>query len=103
MKEIVKKLVSCFRTGGKLLLIGNGGSAAMCQHTAAEFMGRFEHDRKPLPAIALTTDTSFLTAWSNDYSFGGIFCRQIEALGKPGDVLMAFSTSGHSMNVLVGM
>jgi D-sedoheptulose 7-phosphate isomerase len=88
--------------GGKLLLCGNGGSAADCQHVAAEFVGRLTSDltRPGLPAIALTTDTSYLTAYTNDFGFEGVFARQIETLGRAGDVLLAISTSGASRNVL---
>lgn len=88
--------------GGKLLLCGNGGSAADCQHLAAEFVSRLTSDfeRPGLPAIALTTDSSFLTAFANDYGFEGVFERQVQALGKPGDVLMGISTSGSSVNVI---
>lgn len=91
-----------FRGGGKLLLCGNGGSAADCQHFAAEFVGRLTKDfqRPALPALALTTDTSFITAHANDVSFDEIFERQVEALGKSGDVLIGISTSGNSPNVL---
>lgn len=89
--------------GNKLLLCGNGGSAADCQHVAGEFVNRFLIDRPALPAIALTTDTSTLTAVGNDSSFEQIFSRQIEALGSPGDVLMAISTSGNSPNVLAAI
>ncbi len=91
-----------FKAGGKLLLCGNGGSAADCQHVAAEFVNRLTKDltRPALPAIALTTDTSFLTAFGNDCGFKGIFERQVQALGKPGDVLIGISTSGNSENVL---
>src|SRR5258708_22607277 len=95
-------VVDAFRTGGKLLLCGNGGSAADCQHMAAEFTSRLtrDFDRPALPAIALTTDTSFLTAYANDSNFDGVFARQVEALGKAGDVLIGISTSGGSPNVL---
>ena len=95
-------LTACFRNGGKLLLCGNGGSAADAQHLAAEFVSRLtqDFDRPALPAIALTTDTSFITAYANDLHFDGIFARQIEALGQPGDVLIGFSTSGSSRNVI---
>lgn len=88
--------------GGKLLICGNGGSAADCQHMAAEFTCQLTKDfvRPALPAIALTTDTSFLTAYSNDIGFLGVFKRQVEALGKPGDVLLGISTSGNSPNVI---
>jgi D-sedoheptulose 7-phosphate isomerase len=91
-----------FNNGGKLLLCGNGGSAADCQHLAAEFTSRLTSDfpRPALPALALTTDTSFLTAYANDFDFDGIFARQVEALGKPGDVLLGISTSGRSKNVV---
>jgi phosphoheptose isomerase len=91
-----------FRSGGKLLLCGNGGSAADCQHMAAEFVSRLSKnfERRALPAIALTTDTSFLTAFSNDCGFEGVFARQIEALGCAGDVLLGISTSGNSLNVI---
>ncbi len=91
-----------FRSGGKLLLCGNGGSAADCQHMATELVSRLTKDfeRPGLPAIALTTDTSFLTAFSNDYNFEGVFERQVQALGKAGDVLIGISTSGNSTNVV---
>ncbi len=90
------------KRGGKLLLCGNGGSAADCQHLAAEFVCRLsaKRNRSALPALALTTDTSFLTAFCNDYGFPGIFLRQLQALGKPGDVLLGISTGGSSENVL---
>lgn len=88
--------------GGKLLICGNGGSAADCQHLAAEFTCRLSaaRPRGPIPALALTTDTSFITACSNDYSFEMVFARQVRALGRPGDVLMGISTSGTSRNVV---
>jgi D-sedoheptulose 7-phosphate isomerase len=95
-------IAKVYLSGGKLLLCGNGGSAADCQHMAAEFVSRLSKDldRRALPAIALTTDTSFLTAFSNDCGFEGIFERQVEALGSAGDVLIGISTSGNSPNVL---
>ena len=95
-------VVETFRNGGKVLLCGNGGSAADCQHVAAEFVSRLtkEFERPGLPAIALTTDTSFLTGFANDCGFEGIFERQVRALGKPGDVLIGTSTSGSAANVL---
>ena len=95
-------IAGAFLSSGKLLLCGNGGSAADCQHMAAEFVSRLSKDldRRALPAIALTTDTSFLTAFSNDCGFEGIFERQVEALGSAGDVLIGISTSGNSPNVL---
>jgi D-sedoheptulose 7-phosphate isomerase len=95
-------IVSAFTNGDKLLLCGNGGSAADCQHMAAELTSRLSADfaRPGLPAIALTTDTSFLTAYANDFEFEGVFARQVQALGKQGDVLLGISTSGTSKNVL---
>ncbi|HEX2836222.1 MAG TPA: SIS domain-containing protein [Thermoanaerobaculia bacterium] len=98
-------LIASYRKGGKLLLCGNGGSAADCQHMATELVSRFapDLDRAPLAAIALTTDTSFLTAFANDCGYDGIFERQIRAHGRAGDVLLAISTSGNSRNVLAGV
>lgn len=95
-------IAEAFRGGGKLLLCGNGGSAADCQHLAAEFVNRLTaaFERPALPALALTTDTSFLTSFSNDYSYEAIFSRQVEAFGKEGDVLFGISTSGNSANVI---
>jgi D-sedoheptulose 7-phosphate isomerase len=95
----VKMLLDALRNGKKILLMGNGGSAADAQHFAAEMVGRFLLERKALPAIALTTDTSILTALGNDYGFDDVFKRQVEALAKPGDVLIGISTSGNSVNV----
>lgn len=98
----VDLIVGTFKTGGKMLLCGNGGSAADSQHMAAEFVSRLTKDfgRPGLPAIALTTDTSFLTAYANDVDLDGVFARQVQALGKPGDVLVGISTSGNSVNVI---
>jgi len=93
-------IAGALRDGRKLLLFGNGGSAADAQHIAAEFVGRFLRERRPLPAIALTTDTSALTAIGNDYGFDDVFARQVRALGVRGDVALAISTSGRSPNVL---
>jgi len=95
-------IAETFGSGGKVLLCGNGGSAADCQHMAAEFVNRLTKDfeRPGLPAIALTTDTSFLTAFANDCGFEGIFERQVQVLGKPSDVLIGISTSGNSTNVI---
>ena len=100
--EAAQRLIAALRGGRKVLLCGNGGSAADCQHIAAELVSALHHDRprKALPAIALTTDTSFLTANANDFGFEHVFARQIEALGQPGDILLAISTSGNSVNVL---
>ncbi len=94
------KMIECLKKGNKILLCGNGGSAADSQHIAAELVGRYHRERKGLAAIALTTDTSILTAWSNDYEYATVFSRQVEALGKKGDILIAISTSGNSLNVL---
>jgi D-sedoheptulose 7-phosphate isomerase len=98
-------VAGAFRNGGKLLLCGNGGSAADCQHLAAEFVNRLTAavERPALAALALTTDTSFLTSFSNDYSYEKIFSRQVEAFGKAGDVLLGISTSGNSANVIAAM
>jgi D-sedoheptulose 7-phosphate isomerase len=93
-------IVNAIRNGNTVFLCGNGGSAADAQHIAAEFTGRFVKEREGLPAIALTTDTSALTAIGNDYGYLKVFSRQLEALGKPGDLLIAISTSGNSENVL---
>ena len=96
----VQALLACVTSGGKVLACGNGGSAADAQHFAAEFVGRFERERPELAAIALTTDSSILTAVGNDYGFDVIYSRQVRALGQAGDVLLAISTSGNSANVL---
>jgi phosphoheptose isomerase len=96
-------LVAALRRGGRVLLFGNGGSAADAQHIAAELVGRFQMERLALPALALTTDTSALTAISNDYGFDEVFARQVEGLGRAGDVAVGISTSGHSPNVLRGL
>jgi D-sedoheptulose 7-phosphate isomerase len=103
LNEVVSSAVlavtSALQSGGKLLLCGNGGSAADCQHIAAEFTGRFIKDRRPLAAVSFTTDTSALTCISNDYSFDDVFSRQVMALGSKGDCLIGISTSGNSANV----
>ena len=96
-------LYESFADGRKLLVFGNGGSSADAQHLTAELVGRFAFDRKPLPAIALTTNQAILTAWSNDQSFTDVFARQIDALGAPGDVAWGISTSGTSANVVNGL
>ena len=101
--EAVQAILACVTSGGKVLACGNGGSAADAQHFAAEFVGRYETERIALPAIALTTDTSALTALANDYDFERIFSRQVEALGRDGDCLIAISTSGNSPNVLAAV
>jgi D-sedoheptulose 7-phosphate isomerase len=97
--DVADVCVRAFSNGGKILLAGNGGSAADAQHLAAELVGRFAYHRPGLPAIALTTDTSILTAVSNDYGFEHLFARQIQALGRTGDVFFAISTSGRSPNI----
>lgn len=98
--EIARTMAVCLARGGKLLFCGNGGSAADAQHLAAEFVNRFMLERPPLPALALTTDTSILTAIGNDYGFEQTFSKQVRALGQPGDVLVGISTSGNSPNVI---
>ena len=98
--EIANECLNRLQTGNKLLFVGNGGSAADCQHMAGEYVSRFLIDRNGLPAIALTTDTSILTAIGNDYGYEMVFSRQIEALGRKGDLLFAYSTSGNSQNIL---
>ena len=100
---IAECIARALRAGGKVLLAGNGGSAADAQHIAAEFVGRLVHDRAPLAALALTTDTSALTAIGNDYGFEQVFARQVRALGRKGDVFVAISTSGRSPNVLAAL
>lgn len=95
--------IDCIQGGHKILLIGNGGSAADAQHIAGELVSRFAFDRSGLPAIALTTDTSILTAISNDYGYEKLFARQVQAHGQPGDVLLAYSTSGKSENILTAL
>ena len=102
IEQAATLFVDALRNGGKLLFCGNGGSAADCQHIAAEFVSVLRQDfkRPALAAIALTTDTSFLTANANDFGFEGVFSRQVEALGRPGDVLIGISTSGNSANVV---
>lgn len=99
----IELIVATFKAGHKMLICGNGGSAADAQHFAAEFTGRYEMERSPLPAVALTTDTSALTAIGNDYGFDVVFSKQVEALGQAGDILYAISTSGNSANVIKAM
>ena len=98
--EVVKLISLCFEAGNKLFFFGNGGSAADAQHLAAEFVNRYIMDRPPLPAIALTTDTSILTSVSNDFSFSEVFAKQLKALGREGDVAVGISTSGTSPNII---
>ena len=103
MEQCAAYIEKALAEGHKVLFCGNGGSAADCQHLAAEFVGRFQKERKGLPAIALTVDTSILTSVANDYGYDSVFARQIQALGTPGDVLVGISTSGNSKNVLLAI
>ena len=110
LKTMVKDIITvsdiiaeCLKSGGKLLVFGNGGSAADSQHIAAEFVGRFKLERRGLPALALTTDTSTITSIGNDYGFEEVFSRQIEALAIENDVVMGISTSGNAQNVITGV
>jgi D-sedoheptulose 7-phosphate isomerase len=100
--RVAGEICSAFENGNKVLLYGNGGSAADAQHIACEWVGRLQRERGPLQAIALTTDTSILTAVGNDYGFEQIFARQVRAMGRKGDIAIAISTSGNSPNVLLG-
>jgi D-sedoheptulose 7-phosphate isomerase len=101
--EAIDLMFGALSNGNKILACGNGGSAADCQHFAAELVGRFERERFPLPALALTTDTSILTAVGNDYSYREIFSKQVQAFGQAGDILLAISTSGNSANVIAAV
>lgn len=98
--DAARLIIASMQSGGKLIVFGNGGSAADAQHLSAELVGRYRHNRKALAAIALTTDSSALTSISNDYGFDSVFSRQLEAIGKTGDVALAISTSGNSPNVV---
>ncbi|MBR4423522.1 MAG: D-sedoheptulose 7-phosphate isomerase, partial [Mailhella sp.] len=100
LNEAALQMARCLANGGKILVCGNGGSAADAQHMTGELLGRFLMERRSLPAIALTVDTSTLTAVGNDYGYDEVFARQVSGLGKPGDVLVAISTSGNSPNVI---
>lgn len=100
IEEIAKRIISTLKERKKILIFGNGGSAADAQHMAAELVGRFEKDRSPLPAIALSTNSSILTSLANDYDYSLIFSKQIEALGEAGDIALGISTSGNSKNVI---
>lgn len=100
LERIIERLTTCLLGGSRVYLLGNGGSAADAQHIAAELVGRFKRDRRPLPAVALTTDSSILTAVSNDFGAEHVFARQVEALVRAGDVVWALSVSGRSPNVL---
>lgn len=99
ISRVANLIVDAYRNGNKVLLAGNGGSAADSQHIAAEFVSRFFYDRPGLPALAMTTDTSMLTAIGNDYGFENLFSRQLQAQGRPGDIFIGISTSGNSLNI----
>ena len=103
INESALKIISCIKNNGKVVLFGNGGSAADAQHMAAELIGRFKVDSNPIPAIALTTDTSVITSIANDYDFDEIFSRQCEALVNKNDIVIAISTSGNSSNIIKGI
>ena len=103
ISDAIDLMFGALSNGNKILACGNGGSAADCQHFAAELVGRFERERFPLPALALTTDTSIMTAIGNDYSYREIFSKQVQAFGQAGDILLALSTSGNSANVLAAV
>ena len=103
LEQCAKRIEKALSEGHKVLFCGNGGSAADSQHLAAEFVGRFQKERKGMPALALTVDTSILTAVANDYGYNTVFARQVQALGEPGDVLVGISTSGNSQNVLLAI
>ena len=103
LAQAIELMFVALSNGNKILACGNGGSAADCQHFAAELVGRFERERLPLPAMALTVDTSILTAIGNDYSFQEIYSKQVQAFGQSGDILLALSTSGNSANVLAAI
>ena len=103
ISQAVEIMFTALSNGNKILACGNGGSAADCQHFAAELVGRFERERLPLPALALTTDTSILTAVGNDYGFREVYAKQVQAFGQSGDVLLALSTSGNSANVVAAI
>jgi|TARA_B110000438_G_scaffold113399_1_gene111212 D-sedoheptulose 7-phosphate isomerase len=103
IEESINQIIKCFSTGNKIIIFGNGGSAADAQHIVAEFIGRFQKERKSLPAISLTTDSSIITSLSNDYSYDIVFSRQCESLVSKGDIVLGISTSGNSKNVEEGI
>jgi len=103
ISQAIEIMFTALSNGNKILACGNGGSAADCQHFAAELVGRFERERLPLPALSLTTDTSILTAVGNDYGFRDVYAKQVQAFGQSGDVLLALSTSGNSANVVAAI
>jgi len=103
IQQTAELLIKCLSSGGKVLLFGNGGSAADAQHFATELVGRYRRDRPAIPAISLTSDTSLITSISNDYGFSEVFARQVQALAQPGDIVIGISTSGRSANVIAGL
>jgi D-sedoheptulose 7-phosphate isomerase len=103
IEDVARRIIRCYQSDGTVFFCGNGGSAGDSQHLAAELVGRLRRDRRPLAALALTTDTSALTALANDYGFEQVFARQVEALGRPRDLLFALSTSGRSPNILAAV
>ena len=103
IEKAINEIIKCFSTGNKIIIFGNGGSAADAQHIVAEFIGRFQKERKSLPAIALTTDSSIITSLANDYSYDVVFSRQCESLVSKGDIVFGISTSGNSKNVEEGI
>ena len=103
IEESINEIIKCFKRGNKIIVFGNGGSAADAQHIVAEFIGRFQKERKSLPAISLTTDSSIITSLANDYSYDIVFSRQCESLVSKGDIVMGISTSGKSINVEEGI
>lgn len=103
IEESINEIIKCFKRGNKIIIFGNGGSAADAQHIVAEFIGRFQKERKGLPAISLTTDSSIITSLANDYSYDIVFSRQCESLVSKGDIVMGISTSGKSKNVEEGI
>jgi D-sedoheptulose 7-phosphate isomerase len=103
VEAVAARLVEAFKAGGRLYAFGNGGSAADAQHLAGELIGHYRRDRRPLPAIALSTDPSVVSCIANDYTFDDVFARQVEALARPGDVVAGFTTSGRSANVVAGL
>jgi D-sedoheptulose 7-phosphate isomerase len=103
LDDVTERLCAAFKAGGRLYTFGNGGSAADAQHLAAELIGRYKRERRPLPAVALSVDPSVVTCIANDYAYEDVFARQVEALAKPGDVIAGFTTSGRSENVVRGL
>ena len=103
VEAVAARLIEAFKAGGRLYAFGNGGSAADAQHLAGELIGHYRRDRRPLPAVALSTDPSVVSCIANDYTFDDVFARQVEALARPGDIVVGFTTSGRSPNVVAGL